>query len=282
MVLILVHFTYVCPHYLHIVKQTTGVDSSGSSVTCSLPLAVKPLAKSASYDIAEEDPSVYSDEEDFDVGFVLRREWKEVPLPSKPKEGEDTFKYLAEAQRAHDFHASLLATHGIDACKVSHLSKATTVLENVTKEDKTCFICHKELAGVQSLKSHIRKEHVGKTKHYCKPCDKYFAEASGLKIHNRKHGIGAMFPCTKCPKQFPSIGRLNEHKGSHVPASERKDAQCKTCGKKFLNRRSYLDHVKWCGVDRPRFQCHLCPKNYAHKRDLTGHIKDHERKDKGK
>ena len=154
------------------------------------------------YNTAEEDPSVYSDEEDFDVGFVLHREWKEVPLPSKPKEEDKMFKYLAEAQRAHDFHASLLAMHGIDACKVSKLSKVTTVLENVTKDDRTCNICHKGLAGAQSLKSHIRVEHVGKTKHHCKPCDKYFAEASSLKIHNRKHRIGAMFPCTKCRKQF--------------------------------------------------------------------------------
>ena len=114
------------------------------------------------------------------LGFVLHREWKEVLLPSKPKEEDEMFKYLAEAQRAHDFHAALLATHGIDACKVSKLSKVTTVLENVTKDDRTCNICHKELAGVQSLKSHIRAEHVGKTKHHCKPCDKYFAEASGL------------------------------------------------------------------------------------------------------
>ena len=67
-------------------------------MSCSLPLAVKPLEKSLMYNIAEEDPSVYSDEEDFDVGFVLRREWKEVPLPSKPKEEDETFKYLAEAQ----------------------------------------------------------------------------------------------------------------------------------------------------------------------------------------
>ena len=47
---------------------------------------MKPLEKSPTYDIAEEDPSVYSDKDDFDVGFVLRREWKDVPLPSKPKE----------------------------------------------------------------------------------------------------------------------------------------------------------------------------------------------------
>ena len=225
-----------------------GKDSGGTSVSCSLPLAVKPLKKSLTYDIAEEDPSVYSDEEDFDVGFVLRCEWKEVLLPLKPKEEDETFKYLAEAQRAHNFHASLLATHGIDACKVSKLSKATTVLENVTKDDRMCNICHKELAGVQSLKSHIRVEHVGKMKHHCKPCDKYFAEASSLKIHNRKHGIGAMFPCTKCSKQFPSIGCLNEHKRSHIPALEWSDAKCESCGKEFIHRRSYLDHVKWCSV----------------------------------
>ena len=258
------------------------MDSDGSLVSCSLPLTVKPLEKSPKYDIAEEDPSVYSDEDDFDVGFVLRREWKEVPLPSKPKDEDETFKYLAEAQRAHDFHASLLAMHGIDTCKVAKLSKATTVLENVAKDDRTCNICHKGLAGAQSLKNHIRAEHVGKKKHYCKPCDKYFAESSGLKIHNRKHGIGAMFPCTKCSKRFPSVGHLNEHKGSHISASERSDAKCESCGKEFVHRRSYLDHVKWCGVDCPRFQCHLCPKNYAHKRDLTGHLKDHEKKSGGK
>ena len=197
-----------------------GKDSDSSSVSCSLPLAIKPLEKSPMYDIAEEDPSVYSDEEDFDVGFVLCREWKEVPLPSKPKEEDETFKYLAKAQRAHDFHASLLAMHGIDACKVAQLSKVTMVLENVTKDDRTCYICHKGLAGAQSLKNHIRAEHVGKKKHHCKPCAQYFAEASGLKIHNCKHGIRAMFPCTKCPKQFLSIGRLNENKRSHIPASE--------------------------------------------------------------
>ena len=86
-----------------------GKDSDGSSVSCSLPLVVKPLEKSPTYDIAEEDPSVYSDEDDFDVGFVLRHEWKEVPLPLKPKEEDETFKYLAEAQQAHDFHAFFIS-----------------------------------------------------------------------------------------------------------------------------------------------------------------------------
>ena len=94
--------------------------------------------------------------------------------------------------------------------------------------------------------------------------------------------LGRCFHVQNVPKQFPSIGRLNEHKRSHIPASEQSDAKCESCGKEFIHRRSYLDHVKWCGVDRPCFECHMCPINYTHKCDLTGHLKDHEKKSKGK
>ena len=153
--------------------------------------------------------------------------------------------------------------HGIDACKVAKLSKATTVLENVAKDDRTCNICHKGLAGAQSLKNHIRAEHVGKKKHYCKPCDQYFAEASGLKIHNRKHGIGAMFPCTKCPKQFPSVGRLNEHKRSHISASERSDAKCEIVASCYILGRYFTfnclaikSQPRWCFGSKS-FYCFL-------------------------
>ena len=88
-----------------------GKGEAGVTIQVSLPLAVKPLLKLPSYDLSAEDLTVYSDEEDFDVGFSLYREWPDVPLPSKPKEEEETFKYLEEAQQAHNFHASLLATH---------------------------------------------------------------------------------------------------------------------------------------------------------------------------
>ena len=112
-----------------------GKGKAGAVVQVSLPLAVKPLLKSPSYDLSAKDPMVYSDKEDFDIGFSLHREWPDIPLPSKPKEEEETFKYLEEAQQAHDSHALLLATHGIDTCKVHKLGKATVVLEGVSKED---------------------------------------------------------------------------------------------------------------------------------------------------
>ena len=242
-----------------------GKDAGGGTVNINLPLAVKPLAKSPQYNLADGDPIFHSDDEDFDAGFTLRREWGDVPLPLKPTKNEATFQYLVEAQQAHNFHASLLAMHSIDVCKVHKMSKSTMVLESISKEDHMCPICQKGLAGAQSLCSHIRTEHVSKTKYYCQECDKYFAKASGLKIHNRKHGVGPMFLCIMCNP-------------SHIPAAERADVKCPTCGKEFVHRQSYRDHVKWCGKEWPCFQCHLCPKNYAHKRDLTGHLKSHEKK----
>ena len=79
-------------------KQTTGKGEAGVVIQVSLPLAVKPLIKSPTYDLSSKGLTVYSDEEDFDVGFSLCREWLDVLLPSKPKEEEETFKYLEEAQ----------------------------------------------------------------------------------------------------------------------------------------------------------------------------------------
>ena len=69
-----------------------GKGEAGAVIQVSLPLAMKPLMKSPTYDLSAEDQMVYSDKEDFDVGFSLRREWPDVPLPSKPKEEEETFK----------------------------------------------------------------------------------------------------------------------------------------------------------------------------------------------
>ena len=63
-----------------------GKGKAGAAVQVSLPLAMKPLLKLPSYDLSANDPTVYSDEEDFNVGFSLCCEWPDIPLPSKPKE----------------------------------------------------------------------------------------------------------------------------------------------------------------------------------------------------
>ena len=93
-------------------KQTIA-NKDGEAVTCTLPIAVEPLVKHTNYRIEDEDPTIYSDDEDFGAGFELRREWKDIPLPSKKSDAQAVFDYIAEAQKSHDFHANLLATHDI-------------------------------------------------------------------------------------------------------------------------------------------------------------------------
>ena len=62
-----------------------GKGEAGMVVQVSLPLAMKPFLKSPSYDLSAEDPMVYSDEEDFDVGFSLQRECQIFLFHLNPK-----------------------------------------------------------------------------------------------------------------------------------------------------------------------------------------------------
>ena len=48
-----------------------GKDSDGGTVNNGLPLVVKPLTKSPQYNLVDEDPTIYSNEEDFNAGFTL-------------------------------------------------------------------------------------------------------------------------------------------------------------------------------------------------------------------
>ena len=247
----------------------------GHPVTATLPLAVEPLVKHNNYRMEEEDPSIYSDDEDFGAGFELRREWKDIPLPSKKSDAQAVFDYIAEAQKSHDFHANLLATHNIDACKVYKQGHAMSALENVSKEDRLCNLCQKTFASAHTLRAHIRTGHVGQSAHKCLLCPKFYAEASGLKVHMQSHGVGSKIACPVCKKEFDSLGHMNEHKKSHHPASERGDSTCEKCNKVFQHRRNYLQHKETCGKQGERAQCPKCPKNYANRHDLMTHMKKH-------
>ena len=190
------------------------------------------------------------------------------------------FNYIEEAQKSHDFHANLLATHNIDACKVYKQSHASTALENVSKDDRLCSLCQKTVASAHSLRSHISTSHIGESAHKCSVCSKFYAEASGLKVHMQSHGIGSKIPCPICKKEFNSLGHMNEHKKSHRPDSEHADSTCEKCNKVFQHCHNYLEHKERCGKEGECAQYPHCPKNYMHRRDLTTHLKRHTQ-DKG-
>ena len=237
-------------------------------------LEVGPLIKHPGYQLSQDDPDIYSDDEDFIEGVTLRREWPDQALPQKkkiPEVSDERAVLIKKTLEAHHFNARLLESMGVNACKQYKLSKAEDVLHRVGKDDSTCRICgRKGFCTPHTLRSHIQAVHMKKTKHQCSICSKYFAEKWGLKAHRHLH-TNEKFLCDKCDKSYDSVGYLNEHKKSHLTAKKR-GSLCRSCGNSYAHRRGYLAHLEFCGVpleERCRYECEECGKSYAHKRDLT-------------
>ena len=260
------------------------VQVEGENTVVNDVLDVRPLEKHRKYKFEAEDPAIYSDDDDFAEDPDLRREWPDVKLPQSvpiPDVSKDRALIVEKALESHHFNARLLESFNVNACKAYKMSKATTILQGVGKDDRDCSICGKKAFGTaHTLRSHIKSVHIKITDHQCGTCGKYFAEKSGLKVHSRIHNPTQQFKCERCPKTFDSKGHLREHFQSHKPAEER-NTTCKNCGKFYAHRRGYKAHLEVCGVppaERERFKCDECPKDYANKRDLRKHEKNVHKK----
>ena len=246
-----------------------------------------PLEESENYNLEEEDPSIYTDEEDADR-FCPRREWPDRALPKKSSVGPSPSSSALENKeltdyllKAHHMHVDVLQQFGIDACEDYRASKAKNVLAKLSAEGaKKCTICGITVYDTQKLRKHIQLKHMGKTSHKCVRCGKYFSDSVTLKTHSKKHAQeGYDKICDTCGKAYPTTGKLNEHKQSH----EGGKFACRYCAKVFNHKRNKDDHEKSCKKGPPdvikanRVKCVLCGKDYAHKRDLKCHMNtDHE------
>ena len=265
------------------VRRTTGERDDGTTTTIDILLHVKPLKKTKKYRFEDEDPSIYSDEEDLGTTIKMRRAFPKEDLHKrepvrKLTVDQERNKLIEQALDSHAFNVKLLATFGIDACKEYHMTLAQTMLEQVGPDDRSCRICHKELKTSHTLRSHIKSMHIKKTKHKCEICGKCYAEASGLKAHENIH-TGETKQCPHCDKHFGSVSQLNEHKQSHLTAEER-GSICENCGKKFAHKRGWRGHIKWCGIPkelREKFKCKYCLKEFAESTERKQHVKIHHK-----
>ena len=243
-----------------------------------------PLEESESYKLEEEDPNIYTDEEDADR-FCPRREWPDRSLPKKFSSSSssalDNKELTDSLLKTHHMHVDVLQQFGIDACEEYRANKAKNVLARLCVEGaKKCTICGKTVYNTQKLKKHIKLKHMGKTSYKCEKCGKYFSDSATLKNHSRKHvQKGYDKICDTCGKAYPNTGKLNEHKQSHQAGK----FVCRYCAKVFRHKRNKDDHEKSCKkapsdvIKANRVKCDLCGKDYANKRYLKSHInKDHE------
>ena len=131
--------------FCHLVFPVHQVDD-GEEIISDV-LGVNPLVEHPGYKFALEESDIFSDDEDYAEGVNLHREWPNRPLPKKkeiPEVSEDRALLIKKSLEAHHFHARLLESLGVNACKRYRLTKAVAALNRVEKDDTACGICGKK------------------------------------------------------------------------------------------------------------------------------------------
>ena len=161
-------------------------------------------------------------------------------------------------------HVGILASMGVDACREYRLSKVENVLTRLTAGATKCSICGINCYNTQKLTNHIKGKHLKKSSHKFTVCSKYFGDSQSLKVHRKKHAEGGYtLKCEQHHKKYPSRGKLNEHKETHLEGR----FKCTHCAKPFKHTRNLRKHEKICkkrlsSAPMPkRFQCTLCHGN---------------------
>ena len=112
-------------------------------------------------------------------------------------------------------------------------------------------------------------EHFTTAVHECADCGYMFKGKQDMWHHNRTVHAGKRFLCPQCQRTFAYQSGLNQHV-KHVHQKLNR-YQCETCGKGYLHRSNYHDHVAaHTGVKR--HVCSICLKLFTFKHGLKAHV----------
>ena len=114
-----------------------------------------------------------------------------------------------------------------------------------------------------------RRDICERRKHTCIQCGSEFNTRSHLWRHVKAEHNNRRFSCPQCPCTYASKFGLNEHVNLiHEKLSR---YRCETCGKGFMVRSRYLDHIAThAGVQR--HACPICHMYFTHKGSLKRHV----------
>ena len=212
--------TLVVPHhnwsfsFVFPVKENVITTEDGESLIERDLVKAAPLVKSPGYSLQNEDPSVYSDGEDFD-SFCPDREWPDEelvnqPAPastSQPTQPSSPTLTASDSQvkkllESHHLQVEVLKSIGIDPCLEYQRGQATFHLTKVRKGDVTCPLCSQKCANTQKLRNLIRARHQEVTAFRCSMCHKSFGDSYSLKVHQEGHrkSVQSKYRCRLCKK----------------------------------------------------------------------------------
>lgn len=157
--------------------------------------------------------------------------------------------------------------------KVEFLSDNQFVIKKVTtKPLPKCRYCHKRFPTSELVRKHLNICK-SKEKHMCDYCSCQFPTLSTKKFHIKmKHsdkiGIKAPeFECDVCKEVFPSSNARNYHKITRHNTSG-KTYTCEICGKSFVIKNSFNQHMEVHNKDVSKVICPICGKGFHYRGEL--------------
>ncbi|XP_058986083.1 transcription factor grauzone isoform X3 [Musca domestica] len=108
----------------------------------------------------------------------------------------------------------------------------------------------------------------------CKVCGKVFAKRKYLHHHMKMHEE-KKFACDKCDWKFAEKRKLDNHKLTHLPESEKK-FPCNECGKFYANEVIRNQHYKTAHLRIYYRVCEICGRKFPDSRNFNRHMEKHE------
>lgn len=146
-------------------------------------------------------------------------------------------------------------------------------------EKYICSECSETFSSRCAYNRHLTTIHEKLRLYNCRICDKSFGRGDILKNHImniHRIGIGEMFNCSECGKQFKNQKTLNVHKSAHNQIG----FKCH-CGASFMYKNNLQRHNKQFHASPDKFhtgetlvhECPICHNKVKLKRSLQRHIR---------
>lgn len=158
--------------------------------------------------------------------------------------------------------------------KVELLSDNKFIVKKVsTKPLPKCRYCHKRFPTAQLVKKHLA---LCKSveKHVCDYCSCQFPTLSSKKFHVKiRHSgeIGVKAPeyqCDICNEVFPSSNARAYHKVTRHNTSG-KNYTCEICGKSFIIKNSFNQHMEVHNKGVSKVVCPICGKSFHYRGEFS-------------
>nr|CAH7757645.1 unnamed protein product [Callosobruchus chinensis] len=134
-----------------------------------------------------------------------------------------------------------------------------------------CSLCGATSKNLDSLRSHIFRQHHNRSGIICEECGVKFKSRYYLLLHKSQVHTGVRkFKCETCGKAFFTQNTLNRH--DRMTHKKMRPHICEFCRKGFSTRHALKTHRRQHTNEKP-FVCDQCNKGFRQKVSLRGHLK---------